>query len=231
MSYSRYVAIKDFRQMVKTICNDNAFAERVTALLVVFYSTGMTLSEVSRLKVGDVVDAQGLLKASFELTPESSFNGNIRRIYWIAGWLDSVVSAYLTWRKETFPDHCLGDGTLPLEAPFFVDDIGEGYKEQKATEINQKIYKTSTALSLKIRQVHREGKIKDGNAESARRSFSVWLALGHLTGTPVHVDWLRILRGDQRLSTTMSAIHKDMPEGFDPLVAVFADANPLHLFR
>lgn len=231
MSYSRYVSPNDFRLMFEAVKLDNDFSARDVCLLVVFYSTGMTLSEVSRLKVGNVLDAQGKMVPHFDLSSKDAFNSNVRRIHWVLSWLSKVLPDYLAWRQKMFPGQFDAHGLMNPETPFFVDNVGEGYKEQNATEINQKVYKTSTALSLKIRELHKLGQLPNGNAESARRSFSVWLHLGHLTGSPVHLDWIRLARGDQRLSTTISAIKKDIPKGYKPLEVVFSKILGFHSFR
>ena len=224
MSYSRYVSIEEFAGMLSQTNHYNPVEKRDKALLVVLYSTGMTLSEIANLKVSDVLDAKGVLLSSFDLV-----DGNLtRRIYWVRKWVKKIVQDYVAWRKKHFPEAFKKSGLLKPNAYFFVNDFGTPFKEIVVRQVDQKVYSSSTELSLLIREIHVARQVVGGNAESARRSFSVWLALGHFTGSPVHVDWVRQARGDRRLSTTISAIQKDLPEGFDPVAAVFESAVPLN---
>lgn len=224
MSYSRYVSIKDFRRMLLSVADpENPFVTRDRALLVVLYSTGMTLSEIANLKASNVLNSAGKLLPSFDLEDGKSS----RRIHWVKGWVEKIAEDYIEWRKVQFPAHFSATGAIKPSQSFFVNDFGTGFKEHAVRQVEDKVYSSSTELSLLIREIHQAGKVAGGNAESARRSFSVWLALGHFTGSPVHVDWIRQARGDQRLSTTMSAIQKDLPKDFDPLAAVFESAVPL----
>lgn len=209
--------------MLARIGAENPFEKRDKALMLVLYSTGMTLSEVGNLKVHNVLHSDGRLREDFTLITDKSK----RSIHWVRKWVEKPIEDYVHWRKTTHPDQVGCDGFLGEDLNFFVDDSGLGFKESAVREVKGKIYSSSTELSLLIREIHQKYKVPGGNAESARRSFSVWLALGHFTGTPVHIDWIRMARGDQRLSTTLSAIEKDLPEEFSPIAGVFKSAIPL----
>ncbi len=193
------------------------------ALLVSLYASGMTLSEVARFHVSHVFDVHRKPKSCAVVGSDVSLIGSPRRVYWPA-WSWPFFEVYLKWRMHVLS---ASRKTLHQGDRFIVDLNGSAYPDRLMKLANGRVYANHSDLSQRIRLLHHAAGFPSGNAESARRSYSAWLAQGLMTGSPMHPEWIQVLRGDRLLSATRAAIAKDVPVGFDPIAQLMSSSTPL----
>lgn len=205
MSESRYLTPVQAASVIDLSGAADTFsAHRNVALLRVLYCTGMMLSELASLSVADVFEATGELRDSFSISQD----GEVKPVYLWDRALRASLVAYHESRKISF-------GGVDMVDALFVDDEGLAFVRSATFKGGQgKVYHSYPALSLLISDLHTKAGFKGCGAETARRSWSVWMITGADGRPPIHIDWLRILRGDKRLSTTVAAVQKDLPAEF-----------------
>lgn len=222
-SRARFAAVPQVAALIEALGHGNITRHRDQALIAVLYTTGLTLTEMSRLTVGMVFANRGkrAVKPHIDLDQRTAFNAVPRRVYLVHSWVEALLMRYAAWRETSFPYQCT-HGRLDADEPLFVDENGLGFDAKVSRDgKNGREYRTPIVLSVLIRDLHRRGGMESGDADSARRSHSIWLANGDFTGTPMHIDWIRQLRGDKRLSTTQKAIGRGRRENLDPLLETF----------
>lgn len=207
MPTSRYVSPEDARAMMQIAHKSRGpFAVRNELILRMLYGTGITIAEFASVTMGQIYDEDG--------HPRHELEVKSRPMFLIDPELRRVLDSYYRWRKEKFPFY----GVIPFNHPdsnLLVDENGRPFdlvqtREIGADDDNKIRYYSFPALSALVRELHESAGVKDGNAESARRSWSVWLAGGLDGRAPMHLEWLKVIRGDKRLSTTVEAIRKDL---------------------
>lgn len=205
MSESRYLTPVQAAKVIEITGSVSSFASvRNVALLRVLYGTGLMLSELASMQLSDAFGANGDVRDSFLISQD----GGLKPVYLWDQDLRAALVAYRDLRGDAFP----GQANDAL----FVDDEGSAFVRAATFKGGQgKVYHSYPALSLLISDLHTKAGFKGCGAETARRSWSVWMITGADGRPPIHIDWLRVLRGDKRLSTTVAAVQKDLPPEFN----------------
>lgn len=195
----------------------SAYGPRNEALLQLLYGTGMTLSEIARITVGQVFGNAGVLHDEIEIVDHHGDHPVTKPVFFYAPALRTALCRYQAWRADHFADKGESACGAVAQAPLIVNDEGRAFPcVRTASDERGRDYLSYPSLSQLVVQLHNKAGLPGGNAESARRSWSVWLATGACGQPPMHLDWLRQLRGDRRMSTTLAAVKKDLAPNFDP---------------
>lgn len=151
---------------------------RNAALLLVCFGTGLSVSEICRLKVSDYLNADGAGKEDVELSATTTFNFKPATIYWTNKRLISSLDAYLEYRLK----HKQGvnavqksyRGLDPTSALFLNGRKGTGFKLTKY-EKNGVTYESAQVLTALFRTLFRQAGIEGASAASGRRTLAVKL--------------------------------------------------------
>lgn len=216
MSISRFISPAEANELMQHVrISQSTFAPRNEALLALLYGSGLMLSELAALNVGQVYATGGAVREEFHIDALTKGEPS-KPVYLSHPRLRQALAAYRDWRPVHFAGGKVGATGKSAKAPLFVDDAGIGFKLAHTRTGGQgKTYHSYPTLSKLVRDLHTHAGVHGGNAESARRSWSVWMVAGSDGGAPMHLDWVRVLRGDKRLSTTLMAVRKDLPADFD----------------
>lgn len=200
-------------------------APRDLAIIHMLYCCGLTLAELALLKVGDVfIDPENspMVRPTADTKQNSADENVTKTIYLFDSELIDSLKNYRQWRLTRYAEsNDLVSGKSP-EAKLFVNDKGEEFTRVRTNSTSTKDYHSYQSLSHLIRSIHSRYGADGGNAESARRSWTLWLYHGLDGKTPVPPELLMELRGDARLSGTLMAC------GVEP--ACKAAASQTHLW-
>jgi integrase len=151
---------------------------RDAALLLTCFGTGMTVTEISRLKVSDYLAENGQVLRDSLVRPEIAYNHKARPLCWTNKKLTNAIDAHLAERVER------GHGVstrkaayrgLDPESPLFVSGrTGEGLKIS-AKRRDGKTYYSATQLSRIFSKLFEQAGIEGASAQSGRRTLAVKL--------------------------------------------------------
>lgn len=151
---------------------------RDAALLLTCFGTGMTVTEISRLKVSDYLDESGQVLRDSRVRPEVAYNHKARPLCWTNKKLTNAVDAHLAERVER------GHGVstrkaayrgLDPESPLFVSGrTGQGLKISEKRR-DGKTYYSATQLSRIYSRLFEQAGIEGASAQSGRRTLAVKL--------------------------------------------------------
>lgn len=151
---------------------------RDAALLLACFGTGMTVTELSRLRVHDYLTEDGTVKRDSQVRAEIAYNSRVRPLCWTNKKLTNAIDAHLAERLER------GHGIttrkaayrgLDPESPLFVSGrTGEGLK-LSAKRRDGKTYYSATQLSRIFTRLFEQAGIEGASAQSGRRTLAVKL--------------------------------------------------------
>ena len=177
MSKPAVVEPKDLEHACKVARVTGSQGVRNVALLYILFGTGMYPSEISALRVADVVTSKGDLKRKTLVRAEISYNGYERVLYWSNAKVKQALEDYLNWRVE----HSAGLGTAgrfrgldPHSFLFINGRTGEGFTSTKYVKDGVE-RESAMVLSALYRQLLKQAGV-EGCARSGRRSLAVYLA-------------------------------------------------------
>lgn len=151
---------------------------RDAALLLTCFGTGMTVTEISRIKVSDYLAESGQVLRDSQVRPEIAYNHKSRPLCWTNKKLTNAIDAHLAERVER------GHGVstrkaayrgLDPDSPLFVSGrTGEGLKIS-AKRRDGKTYYSATQLSRIFSRLFEQAGIEGASAQSGRRTLAVKL--------------------------------------------------------
>lgn len=125
-------------------------AVRNRAMVLLTYYAGLRVSEVAMLAVGDVVAADGTVKAEIQLSAEQTKGGHARTVF-VGGKLRKELTAYISTVKRRQP-----------EQPLFRTQKRAGF--------------TANTLCQHFLWMYRHAGIDGASSHSGRRTFITTLA-------------------------------------------------------
>lgn len=151
---------------------------RDAALLLACFGTGMTVTELCRLRVRDYLGEDGSLLLDSEVRAEIAYNHKSRPLCWTSKKLTNAIDAHLVERLER------GHGVttrrsafrgLDPESPLFVSGrTGAGLK-LSAKQRDGKTYYSATQLSRLFTRLFEQAGVEGASAQSGRRTMAVKL--------------------------------------------------------
>lgn len=151
---------------------------RDAALLLACFGTGMTVTELCRLKVSDYLSEDGGVLRDSLVRAEIAYNHKPRPLCWTNKKLTNAVDAHLverlvrghgvTTRKAAYRG-------LDPDSPLFVSGrTGEGLKIS-AKRRDGKTYYSATQLSRLFTRLFDQAGVEGASAQSGRRTLAVKL--------------------------------------------------------
>jgi site-specific recombinase XerD len=200
MVKTRYVTDTEFDRLIKTTKASNVFPCRNVALLLLEYGTGMTLSELSVLRVSVYLSPNGSIKVDSCVPADVAYNGTARPLYWTNQRLVAALDEYLAYRVAHNHGTTTKKGayrSLDPESTLICTDDGDAFGQTKRKNQSGKISTSPDSLGEAFRNLHEKAGIEGVSAESARRRFAVTLARKGFG-----LEHIRVLVGHKSLSTT-----------------------------
>lgn len=189
---------------------------RNAALLYTIYGTGMMLTEVARLPLSDYLNANGTIREKSQVSPEISYNGKARPLYWSNAKVTGAIDSYLEYRRE----HKHGITTrkaayrgLDPDSALFRTNEGEPYKLTPRNTASGAISYSCDSLSQLFRKMHLQAGIEGASAMSGRRTFAI-----RLFQKGYDLRHINELLGHETLTATKNLIDAD-PVRLGALVA------------
>lgn len=151
---------------------------RDAALLLTCFATGMTVTEICRLRVGDYLTASGEVLADSQVRAEIAYNHRPRPLCWTNKKLTNAVDAHLAERLER--GHGVSTGLMAYrgldpESPLFVSGrTGEGLKISTKHR-DGKTYYSANQLSRLYTRLFDQAGVEGASAQSGRRTLAVKL--------------------------------------------------------
>lgn len=151
---------------------------RDAALLLTCFGTGMTVTEICRLRVRDYLTESGAVLIDSQVRAEIAYNQRTRPLCWTNKKLTNAIDQHLMQRLDR------GHGVstrgkayrgLDPESPLFVSGrTGEGLKIS-AKSRNGKTYYSATQLSRLYTRLFEQAGIEGASAQSGRRTLAIKL--------------------------------------------------------
>ncbi|EPX9781811.1 TPA: tyrosine-type recombinase/integrase [Pseudomonas aeruginosa] len=151
---------------------------RDAALLLACFGTGMTVTELCRLKISDFLTQSGTIRIDSRIRAEIAYNHKSRPLCWTNKKLTNAVEAHLAERLER------GHGVtkrqnayrgLDPESPLFVSGrTGDGLRIS-AKKRDGKTYYSATQLSRLFTRLFEQAGVEGASAHSGRRTLAVKL--------------------------------------------------------
>ena len=155
---------------------NNRHSARNRIVVLMGHWAGMRIGEIAALRMSDVVNDEGKVRAEIRLKPTQT-KGNRARTVFLPSRLVEEIHRYLDQVKEK-------DGEVPFVT------------SQKSTKGF-----TANSLAIQIKLLYRAAGITGGSSHSGRRSF-----LTNLAAKGVQVRVLQELAGHRSLQTTQRYI-------------------------
>jgi site-specific recombinase XerD len=216
MSKPPVIEPRQVRHALKVAAVTGQNPARDTALLIVFYGTGLTANEVAKLLVSDYLEANGRVRVESVVRPEIAFNGKPRPLVWASSRTCAAIDNYLKYRLAvrhgitTSPAAFRG---LDPNSPLFMTGDGDPFAfTRRVTATGAVSYSCETITEI-VRRLHQQAGIEHGNASAARRTFAVRL---HRDGRSLKL--IQELIGVSSLSAVKKLIEGD-PVRLAPIVS------------
>ncbi|OAS07784.1 integrase [Pseudomonas putida] len=151
---------------------------RDAALLLTCFGTGMTVTEICRLRVSDYLAESGEVLTDSLVRAEIAYNHRARPLCWTNKKLTNAIDAHLAERLERghgVSTRLMAYRGLDPESPLFVSGrTGEGLKIS-AKQRDGKTYYSANQLSRLYTRLFDQAGIEGASAQSGRRTLAVKL--------------------------------------------------------
>jgi integrase/recombinase XerD len=152
-------------------------AARNRAVLLIMYYAGLRVGEAASLRVEDVVDAQGHVRAEFLLRADQTKGGHARTVF-VSEKLRKELTAYLAATPSLKPKHKL----------FYSQKVGsDGF--------------SANTLAQHFHYLYKRAEIVGASSHSTRRTF-----ITNLAAQGISVRVLASLAGHRSIATTQAYI-------------------------
>jgi integrase/recombinase XerD len=152
-------------------------APRNRAVLLIMYYAGLRVGEAASLRVADVVDAQGHVRAEFLLRADQTKGGHARTVF-VSERLRKELTAYLAATPSLKPKHKL----------FYSQKVGsDGF--------------SANTLAQHFHYLYKRAGIVGASSHSTRRTF-----ITNLAAQGISVRVLASLAGHRSIATTQAYI-------------------------
>jgi len=151
---------------------------RDAALLLTCFGTGMTVTEICRLRVSDYLSESGGIRVDSLVRAEIAYNHRDRPLCWTNKKLTNAVDAHLVERLER--GHGVSTrrmayrGLDPDSSLFVSGRTGEGLKIS-AKQRDGKTYYTANQLGRLYTRLFAQAGVEGASAQSGRRTLAVKL--------------------------------------------------------
>lgn len=151
---------------------------RDAALLLTCFGTGMTVTEICRLRVSDYLNEAGGIRVDSMVRAEIAYNHRERPVCWVNKKLTNAIDAHLAerlMRGHRVSTRRLAYRGLDPESPLFVSGrTGDGLKIS-AKQRDGKIYYSANQLSRLYVRLFAQAGVEGASAQSGRRTLAVKL--------------------------------------------------------
>jgi integrase/recombinase XerD len=152
-------------------------AARNRAVLLIMYYAGLRVGEAASLRVEDVVDAQGHVRAEFLLRADQTKGGHARTVF-VSERLRKELTSYLAATPSLKPKHKL----------FYSQKVGsDGF--------------SANTLAQHFHYLYKRAEIVGASSHSTRRTF-----ITNLAAQGISVRVLASLAGHRSIATTQAYI-------------------------
>lgn len=151
---------------------------RDAALLLTCFGTGMTVTEICRLRVSDYLVENGSILIDSQVRAEIAYNHKPRPLCWTSKKLTNAIDVHLAERLVR--GHGISTTTMAFrgldpDSPLFVSGrTGEGLKISSKHR-DGKTYHSATQLSRLFSRLFDQAGIEGASAQSGRRTLAVKL--------------------------------------------------------
>jgi site-specific recombinase XerD len=216
MAKAPFIDANQLKHLMKVTAASTESPARNAALLYTIYGTGMMLTEVARLPLSDYLNSNGTIREKSQVSPEISYNGKARPLYWSNAKVTGAIDKYLEYRQE----HKHGIATrkaayrgLDPDSSLFRTNEGEPYKLTQRKTATGAISYSCDSLSQLFRKMHLQAGIEGASAMSGRRTFAI-----RLFQKGYDLRHINELLGHETLTATKNLIDAD-PVRLGALVA------------
>jgi integrase len=151
---------------------------RDAALLLTCFGTGMTVTEICRLRVSDYLAESGAVLTDSLVRAEIAYNHRSRPLCWTSKKLIHAIDTHLAerlTRGHGVSSRIMAFRSLDPESPLFVSGrTGEGLKIS-AQRRDGKTYYSANQLSRLFTRMFARAGIEGASAQSGRRTLAVKL--------------------------------------------------------
>ncbi len=149
MAQAKTLTQAEFEQVLKYI-NTRKFALRNRTMFLISHWSGMRVGEIASLKVRDVLNADGTVKAEIRLSPEQTKGRHARTVY-LPKKLQEAIAEFIKYR-------CINS----VDEPVFFTANGIGF--------------SANSLCQLFFWLYRNAGLEGASSHSGRRSFITSLA-------------------------------------------------------
>lgn len=207
MAKAPVIEENQLRHMLKVAGVTGDSPVRDIALLHVLYGTGMMLTELSQLSVGDYLVESGAVREESTLRAAIAHNNVERPLFWVNQKVVATVDAYLEIRvrlRHAVTTRKAAYRGLDPQSPLFLRADGEPYGLTARPTSSGALSYSCDALSQVIRRLHSQAGVEGGHAQAGRRTFAVRL---HRKGFDIR--HIAALLGHQTLTATRRLVDSD----------------------
>ena len=168
---------------------------RDAALLLTCFGTGMTVTEICRLRVSDYLTESGTVLIDSQVRAEIAYNHRPRPLCWTSKKLTNAIDAHLAERLARghgVTTRVMAFRGLDPDSPLFVSGrTGEGLKIS-AQKRDGKTYYSANQLSRLYTRLFSMAGIEGASAQSGRRTLAVKLKCRGIDLRPVSYTHLTL---------------------------------------
>ena len=151
---------------------------RDAALLLTCFGTGMTVTEICRLRVSDYLTEAGPVLVDSQVRAEIAYNHRSRPLCWTSKKLTNAIDAHLSERLvrgHGVSTRAMAFRGLDPDSPLFVSGrTGEGLKISAQVR-NGKTYYSANQLTRLYTRLFSMAGIEGASSQSGRRTLAVKL--------------------------------------------------------
>lgn len=190
-----------YRHLLRVTRATSRDPERDALVLLLGIHTGMRVSEIAQIKIGDVLFPSGAIRTEVSLRASITKGLRQRCIYPTNRDLVAAIDDYLAlrverrWRMSDEPKRYLGlrpDSTLVLTFKGYRYSMNIKRRVNQAGE--QVDYAACDALQAHVTKLYRDAGIKDGSSHSGRRTMA-----SRLLAKGVELNTVQLMLGHTEL--------------------------------
>ena len=172
---------KDFKRLLRE-AGYGRNGERNLAIIWMSFGSALRVTEIANLKIRDVVQQDGSVKANFKLPAAYAKNSRGRLVFMLEEAQRKAIANYLQWRVANKRRVCDSPDYLGLrsDSPLFLarGHTGFTFRVKTYTRADGTIaeYKVCSSMQQLISDIIKRIGVPGGSSHSGRRTFATRLA-------------------------------------------------------